>query len=285
MAHGLSGTRDGGLDGFAEGFARAGLDVLVFDYRHFGASSGAPRQLASAARQLEDYRAAIRTARALDRIDANRIVLWGFSFSAGHVLRLACEDRRVAALVALAPAWDGFAQSLSVLRRDGPVQLARLSRLAIRDIAAAIKRRPPVTIPVSGQPGDIAMLTAPGAYVSMKALGGLAWQNEVCARFLMEVMAYRPARRAAGLNRPMLVQIADADLNSPPRAAITVAKRARAEVRHYPCDHFDVFTVPRWHQAAVDHQIGFMRRWLVTAATSGGRGTGGLDGGLTSASA
>jgi fermentation-respiration switch protein FrsA (DUF1100 family) len=43
MGHGFSGTRDMGLAPYAERFARAGMAVLVFDYRHFGASDGQPR--------------------------------------------------------------------------------------------------------------------------------------------------------------------------------------------------------------------------------------------------
>ena len=42
MAHGLAGTKDSGLRPFAEGLAAAGLDVLAFDYRGFGASGGVP---------------------------------------------------------------------------------------------------------------------------------------------------------------------------------------------------------------------------------------------------
>ena len=45
MAHGFSATRDDGLADYAEAFCDAGFAVLVFDYRHFGASSGQPRQL------------------------------------------------------------------------------------------------------------------------------------------------------------------------------------------------------------------------------------------------
>jgi alpha-beta hydrolase superfamily lysophospholipase len=59
MAHGFGGTRDCGLLPYAEGFAAAGLDVLLFDYRGFGDSSGSPRQLVSHRRQRQDYHAAI----------------------------------------------------------------------------------------------------------------------------------------------------------------------------------------------------------------------------------
>src|SRR6478672_9832208 len=63
MAPGFASTRDtGGLVAYAQGFAAAGLNVLLFDYRGFAASGGSPRQLVSASRQCQDYRAAIAAA-------------------------------------------------------------------------------------------------------------------------------------------------------------------------------------------------------------------------------
>ena len=99
MAPGFASTRDtGGLVAYAEGFAAAGLHAVLFDYRGFAASGGSPRQLVSASRQRQDYHAAIAAARRLPGVDPERIVLWGISFSGGHVVRVAAEDARVAAL-------------------------------------------------------------------------------------------------------------------------------------------------------------------------------------------
>ena len=110
MAPGFASTRDtGGLVAYAKGFAAAGLDVVLFDYRGFAASGGSPRQLVWASRQRQDYRAAIAAARRLPGIDPERIVLWGISNSGGHVVRVGAEDRRVAAVVSVTPAVDGVA--------------------------------------------------------------------------------------------------------------------------------------------------------------------------------
>ena len=99
MAPGFASTRDtGGLVTYAEGFAAAGFDVVLFDYRGFAASGGSPRQLVSASRQRQDYHAAIAAARQLPGVDPERIVLWGISFSGGHVVRVAAEDARIAAV-------------------------------------------------------------------------------------------------------------------------------------------------------------------------------------------
>src|SRR5271168_1799774 len=107
LAHGLGGTVDSGLLPFAERFAAAGLDALAFDYRYFGASDGEPRQLVSIPHQLEDYAAAIAFARGLPAVDPDRIVVWGTSFSGGHVVAVAVADRRVAAAISQVPSMDG----------------------------------------------------------------------------------------------------------------------------------------------------------------------------------
>jgi hypothetical protein len=61
MAHGFSAVKEMYLDAFAEVFAAAGLNALVFDNRGFGASDGEPRQEIDPWQQVRDYRHAIPT--------------------------------------------------------------------------------------------------------------------------------------------------------------------------------------------------------------------------------
>src|SRR5215467_2298097 len=85
MAHGLSGTRRDGLGPFAERFAAAGLTALLFDHRGFGDSGGEP-DLFEPRRQLEDWRAAIASARALPGVDPERVATFGSSMGGGNAL-------------------------------------------------------------------------------------------------------------------------------------------------------------------------------------------------------
>ena len=84
MAHGLAAVKEMRLDAYAERFAAAGHHVLVFDYRHFGASTGEPRQLLDIAREHEDWVAAVEYARGRPEVDPDRIALWGSSLSGGQ---------------------------------------------------------------------------------------------------------------------------------------------------------------------------------------------------------
>ena len=72
----------------------------------------------------------------------------------------------------------------------------------------------------------------------------------------------RSAASAAKVRAPMLVQIADFDRSAPPYAALKAAVKARAQVRHYPCDHFDVWPGKERFDLVVAHQAAFLRRVL-----------------------
>lgn len=89
MAHGFCATRDDRLPAYAETFRDTGFAAVLFDYRHFGASIGKPRQLLDIHRRHEDDRAVVAWARRLGGIDSDRTVLWGSSFNGGHVLAAA----------------------------------------------------------------------------------------------------------------------------------------------------------------------------------------------------
>jgi alpha-beta hydrolase superfamily lysophospholipase len=67
MAHGFSAVKEMYLDSFAEVFNGAGLNVLVFDNRNFGASDGEPRLEIGPWAQVRDYRHAITFASTLPR--------------------------------------------------------------------------------------------------------------------------------------------------------------------------------------------------------------------------
>ena len=76
MAHGLAGTVDSGLVPFAEALAGAGLDVLAFDYRGFGASEGEPGR-PSRWPPAEGLPRRDGGGRAAAGVDPRRLVLWG----------------------------------------------------------------------------------------------------------------------------------------------------------------------------------------------------------------
>ena len=255
MAHGFTGTREDGLPGYAEAFRDAGFVVVLFDYRHFGASTGEPRQLLNIARQLDDYRAVIEWARDLDGIDPDRIVLWGTSYSGGHVLALAAADARIAAVIAQAPYTDSIATLMCVAPRN----IARFVVEALRDQLGAWLGLPPRLVPALGAPGTFAVMTAPGYESAFAALvsPNSKWRNEFAARLMFTFGFYRPGLKAKHLKMPLLICVCDLDAITPAAPAVKAAERApRAELHHYPYHHFDIYSDPR----AKAVQVAFLQR-------------------------
>lgn len=263
MAHGFGGTKDSGLLPFAEAFAGAGLDVLLFDYRGFGESSGEPRQNAWPPHHREDYRAAIGCARGLDDVDPERIVLWGTSWSGGHVVYAAADDPRIAAVVAQTPDLDGFATLRQIGNYAGLGQQLRLTWIGIQDAVRMLRDRQPLMIPAVGPPGTLGGLTTEDSEPGMRAIAGPTWRNEVTGRAVFAEWTNRATTRMDDLRCPILVQIADRDVVIPAASVRAAAWRAkgRVEVREYPCVHFDIYV--EWRDRAVADQLHFLRRHLV----------------------
>lgn len=104
MGHGFTSTVPMTTDRYAETFAAQGLAVLLYDHRNFGESSGEPRREVNPWIQARGYRDAVRFARMLHEVDADRIALWGLSNSGMQVLVLgALLDGEVAAVTAVVP--------------------------------------------------------------------------------------------------------------------------------------------------------------------------------------
>ncbi|MGV9611196.1 alpha/beta hydrolase [Nocardia xishanensis] len=251
MGHGLGGTRDMGLDRYARRFAAAGMAVLVFDYRHFGASQGEPRQLLNIARQREDWRSAISYARTLRGIDKTRIALWGTSFGGGHVLTVAPEDDYLAAVVAQVPFTSGWASAWA----KGPISSTKVAAIAAADLLIGPLRRKPVRIRLAGRKRSAALMSAADV---PEGYGRLAEESEtydpkVAARIAFPALFDSPGRHAKALKVPVFYAVADNDSIAPAKPTLKAAERTKhAVVKRYPVGHFDVYFDDVFEQAVYD---------------------------------
>ncbi len=266
LGTGLSCVRDQGLDGFGERLAAAGFAALAFDYRHFGDSGGEPRQLADAARQREDMRAAIAYARGLPGIDAARVALWGYSLGGGNAQAVALVDAELAAVVCLAPVVSGLR---SLLLIGGAGHVARLLAAGVRDAWRGLRGAAPYTVPATGPPGSMGVLNSPDSAPGFAAITPprSSWRNELCARVALKP-PYSLARKVRRIGCPILYCIAEDDDVNPPALGRLAAERAPlGELRTYPGGHFDPFLGENLNRIAAD-QVEFLRRHL------GGAGPG-----------
>lgn len=262
MAHGFGGTKDSGLLPFAERFSAAGLDVLAFDYRGFGASEGQPRQSVSVERQMADYGAAVVAAQQLPGVDRSRVVLWGSSFSGSHVLRVAAQCADVAAVIGMTPLTSGLAASRAAVAHRDVASALRWTLAGVKSRVAVAAGRAPTLMPLAAKPGESGALALDGAYDSYRAIAGPTWRNEVDSAIGMELVQIRTGAAAKALKCPVLIQVADFDRFVPANSVMKTAVQARAQVHHYPCDHFDVWPGHDWFDTAAQDQVNFLARTL-----------------------
>jgi dienelactone hydrolase len=253
MGHGFSLTRHDGLAAYAEPLATAGATVVVFDHRHLGDSPGEPRQRFRKPAQREDWRAAVRAARALDGVDPDQIVLWGFSFGGGHAIETAATDDRIAAVVALAPFADGLARVLAT-------PIPTVAWIVPRAIAECVGRHN--LIPVTGQPGTKAAMAFPGEADGFATVvpPGSPWRNEISPGVFLTIALHRPSAKAKKVTCPMWVGLGENDISVSGKAVARVAARAaKAELHRYPYDHWQPYLGDAPNRIVAD-QIDFLRR-------------------------
>jgi uncharacterized protein len=278
MAGGAGVTKEPATDRFAARFHAAGYSVLAFDHRHIGESGGTPRQVVRIREQLADWEAALDCAASLPGVLPGKVAGWGFSFGAGHLLRLAArpkDQHRLAAVIAQAPLTDGAVSSPRALGHETPGVLARFPLLALADAARALAGREPLVVPLAGPRGAVAMLTTPDAIDGDRALnpGGAypQWPQTIAARSVIPLTLYRPGRTASRISCPLLAVISTRDQTVLAAPALKAARRAPAgEVLQIDGTHYAAFLDQ--HETVVAAELEFLGRHLL-ADDSGTAGT------------
>jgi pimeloyl-ACP methyl ester carboxylesterase len=253
MNHGFGGTKDGVLERYALRFVEVGTAVLTYDYRHFGASEGEPRQFYDVSYQLEDLRAAIAYARGRSEIDPEKIVIWGTSAAGGYGLTIAAEDARIAAVIGQCAGIDHEADSKLFMEREGMGYFLRLFVHAQRDKGRSRFGLSPHTIPMVGVPGTMAMFSAPGAFDGYTRLfeDSDTFQNEVCARLLFMGHGRDPSEAAKDVDCPVLLLVCEEDNLVAPNSHVKAAQALgdKAIVKLYPIGHFDIYEGEHFEEA------------------------------------
>src|SRR6202042_2179675 len=213
MAHGFSAVKEMYLDSFAEVYAAAGLNALVFDNRCFGASDGEPRQEIDPWAQVRDYRHAITYLCTVPEVDPERIGIWGSSYSGGHVLVVAAIDRRVKAVVSQVPLISGHANLRALVRADF---IAGFRTMFDADRLARFEGKPPAMVPVVDEdPLAPSALPTPDSWQWFTETGKTrapAWRNEATRRGGELFTGYEPGSYLPYISpTPLLLVVAVGD--------------------------------------------------------------------------
>jgi fermentation-respiration switch protein FrsA (DUF1100 family) len=243
MAHGFAGTKEHGLERFAQAFAAAGFVVLVHDHRNFGTSGGDLRGDVDPWRQIADWRRATSYLEARPEVDPSRIGLWGTSYAGGHALVLGATDRRLRCIVAQVPTISGYEQGL---RRVSPDATPALEHAFNEDERAQLRGEPPRRqAVVSGDPSVAAAYRSRDAIdFYLQPIPAGLWENEITLRSTRAARMYEPGIWISRVSpTPLLLVVARDDKLTVADLALAAHERALEPKRLalIPGGHFDPY--------------------------------------------
>ena len=266
MSHGFSCVKEQYLDRFALYFAEAGLAVVLFDHRNFGASSGEPRQEADPVQQARDYRDVITHLALLPDLDDARVGIWGTSYSGGHVLQVAAYDRRVKCVVAQVPTISGYEQTRS---RVPPARMAAVQQGFADERLRRARGEPASLRPViANQPGQTCVFDSDDANAYFRAASELApaWRNEVTLATSEMACEYEPGAHIERISpTPLMMIVARNDVITPTDLALSAYNRALEpkQLVLLPGGHFDAYTA-NFEDAAMAARNWFVQHLIAT---------------------
>ena len=262
MAHGLTAQKDMGLMPYAEQFVKNNLAVFLFDYRTFGKSDGTPRQIVDPAKHLEDWANAIRHIKTLTEVNAEKIGLWGTSFSGGLVIATASSTSGISAVISQVP-FIGGKHSMKALSLSYSI---KAGLFGIWDLLISAVGFGPYYIPAIARPGTFAAMNTEESYngfLSIVDEKNTTWENKMSARGLLKMTFFAPAKHADRIECPVKIFAATNDSFIPVSAIIEeAAKIKNKEVVVLDCNHFAPYTGETF-QKYIGQHVEFMTKNLL----------------------
>ncbi len=270
MAHGFSAIKEMHLDDYAEVFCEAGLACLVYDNRGFGASDaapGRPRQEIDPWEQVRDYQHAITAAQLRPEVDADRIGVWGSSYSGAHAYVVGAIDRRVKAVCGQVPLISGRQAFEMLIRIDG--WGATYEALAADRLARARGEEPAMMPVVDADPAAPSALPTPDSWEFFSSYEGSSWRNEVTLRTIEMFQGYEPGEYLKRISpTPLLMVVAPNDRLVAGELACAAYETAvhPKKLVLVPGGHFDAYVGPGFEISSAAARDWFVEHLVTSAA-------------------
>jgi pimeloyl-ACP methyl ester carboxylesterase len=268
MAHGTSATVYMVADKYAEAFSRAGLAVLLYDHRNFGRSEGEPRQEINPWIQCRGYRDAVKYAERLDRVDPERIALWGDSYTGGQVIVVGATEQRVKAIVAQVPVFGAEPPEVDPTTANFDIIKEILLRGDVRGSPeTTIGPMPVVSSDQAGTPSLLKPIQAFRWFIDYGGRTGTHWSNTVTRVLPATPVPFHPTLCAPFVRAHTLLMVAPED--EMVHANYAVARQAYELIPGTKqwCDiaggHFGLLYYPsELFDEASRVQTEFLKKWL-----------------------
>jgi uncharacterized protein len=235
VTSGFAGVREGFLGHpYQEVFA-----TLIYDHANCGGSDGLPRQELDPILQQRGYKDAVTFLCGHPSVDADRIGIWGTSYSGGHVLGVAAADRRVKCVVSQAMTISGHG---NLLRRHTLASYAALRASWAEDRLARARGEAPAMGPAFGENSESVIFSMGRPEEHRRN-----WRNEVTLRTWELYDEYEPAAFIERIGpTPLLMIVGIEDTMTPAEDALAAYNRALHPKK--------LITIPGTHYAVYGDQ-------------------------------
>jgi hypothetical protein len=250
---------------YAPKLAEAGFVALTFDFRGFGESAGAPREVESAARKADDIRAAARFLRTHPAVDGARVGALPICATAGYTAVLCTQDDPGLAAVAMVAPWlhdTAIVEALyggtaAVAQRLDAARAARATFEATGEVVyvKAVSNTDPTAAMYA--PGDIF-----DYYLNARRGAVPAWGGRFAVMAWTEWFGFDPIAIAPKVRVP--TRIITGPQTATPGGAAAFASRLTAphDVVSLPGTQFDFYDDPATVGAAAASAIAYFRTAL-----------------------
>ncbi|KAL9086282.1 MAG: hypothetical protein Q9165_007197 [Trypethelium subeluteriae] len=181
LSAGFNMPKDVVVPDIAEWYHKRGFTALIFDTYSIGASDGEPRCDTNIHRRIEDFIDSVTWLSQNPSVDPDKIVLWGLCFDGNITLATAASDRRVAAVVAVAPMIDVTGD---------PERHEAILELALADRAAQLAGEEPMYLPLVDEDGVMPLGQVLGPFVATMKDLNLPVANRVTVQSYMRLISW-----------------------------------------------------------------------------------------------
>ena len=253
MAHGLGGTRELRLYEYAERFAENGYACFLFDYRNYGASDGNKRQLINVKMQLKDWNNAIEFVKKDIRVNGDKLLLFGSSFSGGHVTWLSAHRNDILGAIAQCP----YTDTMATIKEVGLCYILKRAPFVVADLLTCLTGYHPVMLKLSTYKGELAFMEA-DEKTTKDFVGNAKFINKAPARTLLEFLKYSPGKYFNKITTPIFVAVCTKDDLAPADKTITLAKKCKnSTYKTFDCGHFEIYCNEFFEEAINDYIVFF----------------------------
>lgn len=190
-------------DRYAQELAQRGVIAMTFDFRGWGESQGARRQMEVPARKIEDIKAAAAFLRSIPEIGGRKVHGLGICASAGYMVTAATASDDLASIALVAP----WLHDQKIVQQvyggsEGVAKLIAAGRQAEAEFASSGKQ---TFLPAASTTDSRALMFNIPYYTETDRGMIPAWRNEVDPAFWEGWLTFDAQKPAANLKQPLLI--------------------------------------------------------------------------------